>query len=134
MIKENNNKRPDLSRVSGRKRSPRDNLKTYHVISAREDDVKGALPTFLEEFGYPVESLAERPGSERQYLVDALEGTEGYFFPNELVDLDLLSGEWKNFSIDKGLKGTPLLVKVKVARGKAVCPDKLSDVHSYGLK
>lgn len=119
MRKENNNKRPNSSRARGRQRSHNDRLKIYHVISAREDDVRRQLPTFLEEFGYPVELIAERPGSERQYLDDSLEGAEGYLFPNDLIDLDLLSVEWKSFSINKGLEGTPLLVKVKVARGKS---------------
>jgi len=117
--KENNNRRPNSSRARGQQRPHRDKLKIYHVISASEDDVKRQLPAFLEEFGYPVELIADRPGSEKQNLVDSLEGTEGYFFPNELVDLALLSVEWKSFSLNKGLKGTPLLVKVTVARGKS---------------
>lgn len=119
MKKENNKRSSNSSRASGRKSKSRNNVITYHVISARDETIKDALPTFLEEFGYPVEPLANRPGSERQLFVDALDGTEGYFFPNDLVDLELLSGEWDSFSIDKGLKGTPLLAKVHVARGKS---------------
>lgn len=117
--KENNKKSSNSSGARGRKIKPRDRTKTYHVISARDEKITKALPAFLEEFGYPVEPLANRPGSERQCLMDALEGTEGYFFPNDLVDLELLSGEWYSFSIDKGLNGTPLLAKVHVARGKS---------------
>lgn len=117
--KENNKKSSSSSGARGRKVKPRDGSITYHVISARDEYITKALPAFLEEFGYPVEPLANRPGSERQCLMDALDGTEGYFFPNDLVDLELLSGEWNSFSIDKGFKGTPLLAKVHVARGKS---------------
>lgn len=117
--KDNNKKSSNSSRASERRSKPRDNSRTYHVISARDEELMKAIPAFLEEFGYPVEPLANRPGSERQCLMDALDGTEGYFFPNDLVDLELLSGEWYNFSIDKGLNGTPLLAKVHVARGKS---------------
>lgn len=117
--KENNKKSSNSSRARGRKSKPRDNSRIYHVISARDETIAKALPAFLEDFGYPVEPLANRLGSERQCLMDALDGTEGYFFPNDLVDLELLSGEWNNFSIEKGLKGTPLLAQVHVARGKS---------------
>lgn len=120
MRKENNNKR---SRTNGghirKKPSQHDAGKTYHVFMAGELSMQSTLGVFLAEFGYPVEPLSERPGSEMAIISGALEGAEGYLFPNDLVDFDLLSSEWNSFSTSKGLTDTPLLAKIKVVRGKS---------------
>tara|TARA_Y100001956_G_C4126386_1_gene190335 strand:+ start:2249 stop:2641 length:393 start_codon:yes stop_codon:yes gene_type:complete len=118
--KENNNKRAHSHGSRGRSK-PRhqDAGKVYHVLLTGDESMQNTLGVFLADFGYPVEPLSDRPGSEKAILSGALEGAEGYLFPNDLVDFDLLSSEWNSFSTSKGLTDTPLLAKIKVVRGKS---------------